>query len=236
VKVEIPAFANAQNKLVIEDNDKAEALAQQFSSVFICSDNPHDRVPMEDKEIIAHEVNIRWLLKIISSMPNSKAVGADGIPMQLLRKCSLVTAPCLAVLANRCIAEGIFPTIWKKATVIPVPKVRSPMKSEDFWPISLLSIASKIVESCIAKLLQPYMEKFLSQNQYGFRQKRSTVEAILNLQHLVMKGFEQCEKQNKASRVCAVFFDVAKAFDTVQRSYTSPGMEIQTAIELDISD
>jgi hypothetical protein len=55
----------------------------------------------------------------------------------------------------------------------------------------------------------------LSGCQYGFQAGKSTVDALLMLQHQVLSGFEKCEAMKKQTNVCAVFFDVSKAFDTV---------------------
>jgi retron-type reverse transcriptase len=51
--------------------------------------------------------------------------------------------------------------------------------------------------------------------QFGFREGRSTVDAILTMEHAILRGFELCERKKEPTNVCAVFFDVSKAFDTV---------------------
>jgi hypothetical protein len=41
---------------------------------------------------------------------------------------------------------------------------------------------------------------------------------LMFFQHYVLRGFETCEKANKPVRVAAMFFDIAKAFDTVSHT------------------
>jgi hypothetical protein len=105
--------------------------------------------------------------------------------------------------------------VWKEALVVPIPKVQGSSLASDYRPISLLPLASKLVESHINQVYMSMINHKLSNVQYGFRQGRSTVDAIVSFQHAVLRGFEKCEKANVPTRVIAVFFDLAKAFDTV---------------------
>jgi hypothetical protein len=142
-------------------------------------------------------------------------MGADGIPAVVLKECATVLAPCLSVISDRCLAEGEFPSRWKEAIVVPVPKVPSSQKASDYRPISLLPLMSKLVESHINQMLMSQINHKISNAQFGFRQGRSTVDAILSFQHYVLRGFQKCEMSKVPTRVVAIFFDMAKAFDTV---------------------
>uniref|UniRef100_A0A914C3I3 Reverse transcriptase domain-containing protein n=1 Tax=Acrobeloides nanus TaxID=290746 RepID=A0A914C3I3_9BILA len=79
----------------------------------------------------------------------------------------------------------------------------------------MLPIVSKIAEFHFFTCLYPKINGKLSQNQFGFRNFRSTTDALLYFEHLVMIGFDSCKKKNVASRVAAVFLDIKKAFDFV---------------------
>lgn len=54
---------------------------------------------------------------------------------------------------NRLLKEGIFPSEWKEAVVISVPKVRGTIKVEEFRPINKLPIFEKIFEIIVHKQL-----------------------------------------------------------------------------------
>ena len=64
-------------------------------------------------------------------------------------------------------------------------------------------------------MLTGKLELLLSNSQFGFRKNRSTTDAILTFQHFVLSGFRACEDAGRATNVIAVFFDIAKAFDSV---------------------
>jgi hypothetical protein len=139
--------------------------------------------------------------------------------MIIIKKCALVIAPCLTKIAYRCLTEGTFPEAWKNAQISPIPKKHGSSNPSDYRPISLLPLLSKFVENLIMKVLQPHIEPLLSDNQFGFRERRSTSDAILLLQHHVLRGFEKCEMNKQATRVIIVFFDIAKAFDVVPHKH-----------------
>jgi len=49
---------------------------------------------------------------------------------------------------NKCLKEGCFPKQWKKSSIVPITK---PEKEENrdtlkYWPISLLSVAGKVLD------------------------------------------------------------------------------------------
>ena len=77
--------------------------------------------------------------------------------------------------------------------------------------MSLLPIASKIYEKIVYDRLYCYCEKqkILSQNQYGFRPGRSTIDALTEITGNIYKALD--EKQN----VLAVNLDLSKAFDII---------------------
>ena len=78
--------------------------------------------------------------------------------------------------------------------------------------ISLLSIAGKILARIILNRLIPSVaEKNLPESQCGFRRNRSATDMIFTVRQIQ----DKCTEQN----VClyAVFVDLTKAFDTVNR-------------------
>ena len=142
-------------------------------------------------------------------------MGCDEIPAIVLKRCALVISPCLTEIANMCLATGEYPNLWKEAVITPIPKVVRSVSLADYRPVSLLPIMSKIVESHVNSILEHHIEHQLSDWQFGFRKGRSTSDALLSLQHFIFRGFELCERSKRATNVISVFFDMAKAFDTV---------------------
>ena len=117
----------------------------------------------------------------------------------------------LKMIFDRCIAEGTFPSSWKKANVQPVHKKNSRQDKTNYRPISLLPICSKIFEKIIFNAIYSFLQSngLLSKNQSGFRPGDSTINQLLAITQDIFNSFENnCETR-------AVFLDISKAFDKV---------------------
>ncbi len=70
----------------------------------------------------------------------------------------------------------MFPTTWKHAIVVPVYKNGDAENVNNYQPISLRPVISKMFEKIVASQLMYYLEKknLLSNNPHGFRPKLST--------------------------------------------------------------
>ena len=100
---------------------------------------------------------------------------------------------------------------WKKGHITPVPKSHDHSFVENFRPISILSILSKELERIVHNRLLEEINRQnpISGNQWGFSQGKSTVDALLTA---VDNWHQSLEAKMD---VCAVFFDLKKAFGSV---------------------
>lgn len=73
--------------------------------------------------------------------------------------------------------------LWKKVTVIPIPKVSNPTNVSNLRPISLLPLPGKILEKFVHHDLITCLERhdLLTRSQFGFRPGLSTSDAITEL-------------------------------------------------------
>ena len=118
----------------------------------------------------------------------------------------------LSLIFNSSISSCSFPSDWKNAFVVPIPKSSSHSSSpSNFRPISLLSIVSKLLEHHIFNFLYDFCmsNHLLSNSQFGFRPGFSTESALISV---VNSWFSSLDSHKS---VCAVFFDLSKAFDSV---------------------
>jgi hypothetical protein len=94
---------------------------------------------------------------------------------------------------NLTFLSGIIPDNLKIALVTPIFKSNEINQFKNYRPISVLSCFSKILEKLMYKRLMKFIEKnkILSQNQYGFRENRSTELAISELTNKITKAIDQ---------------------------------------------
>ena len=111
------------------------------------------------------------------------------------------------------VTDGKFPDILKIARVTPIHKSKNHKIVSNFRPISVLSFFSKIIE----KLMKARAVKYLDRNnimyskQFGFRTGYSTSDAVLEF-------VDFCSSLDQKLYTIAVFLDLSKAFDTVNKS------------------
>jgi len=96
-----------------------------------------------------------FIMKLLSKFPKKKAPDEDqisNIALRLLPK-NLILA--LTKIINSCIRLFYFPTAWKRATIISIPKPGKDLAEPDSYrPIALLSSISKVYEKIILFELQ----------------------------------------------------------------------------------
>ncbi|GFU87682.1 probable RNA-directed DNA polymerase from transposon X-element [Trichonephila clavipes] len=81
---------------------------------------------------------------IIKRLQNRKAAGPDHIPNIALKYLTLNAITHLTKIYNQCLIKNHFPTQWKQANVVMLPKPNQDHKfSQNYRPISLLSTTAK---------------------------------------------------------------------------------------------
>src|SRR5258706_14004464 len=95
--------------------------------------------------------------------------------------------------------------------VIPLFKKGDHTSPGNYRPISLLSVFSKLLEKLVHNRLYGFLHKnnSLYCYQFGFRKNHSTSLALLDV-------VDQCyTKMAQGSKALGIFFDLQKAFDSV---------------------
>ena len=152
---------------------------------------------------------------MIKQLDENKALDIYNFPVTVIKQISDLVSPILAHIINASVRYSNFPDKLKFAKVIPLFKnVGSRTDMKNYRPISVLPIFDKIFERIIHKRLMNFFTEYniISAHQFGFQPKKSTSHAILDL------TFKISEAQKKNQNCCAIFLDLAKAFDTVDHS------------------
>lgn len=138
--------------------------------------------------------------------------GPDNVPYSMLQNLPIQPKSFLLDLINFSWEHGCFPTKWREATIIPIPKPGKDSKNtKNYRPISLTSCLCKTAERMVNTRLVYLIEPHLSQMQCGFRRNRSAIDPILYLEGHIKEAFQANQ------HLTAVFFDLEKAFDTTWR-------------------
>uniref|UniRef100_A0A1B6MSN0 Reverse transcriptase domain-containing protein n=1 Tax=Graphocephala atropunctata TaxID=36148 RepID=A0A1B6MSN0_9HEMI len=192
-------IANTLRNDLNKSNDQIVNLENKFHAKFI--DRSFFLTPTTPDEVTS----------IIRNLKNGKAPGLDNITTFLLKYILDSIVDILTYLFNYSFQEGEFPQCLKTAVVIPLFKKGDVKCMSNYRPISLLSVFSKVLETIVKKRLVNFLKlnNYLSKNQFGFTEKLSTEDALIEFLEHVYKGV------NEKMACGAIYLDITKAFDTV---------------------
>ena len=202
-----------KNSTKFHDEDKANILQNQFSSVF--TKEPEGEIPSLGKRTDAFIANLTITEELVRSeimkLNVNKSFGPDEIhPRMLIELVDSVSKP-IAFLMNKTMEQGQLPRDWKRANVCPIYKKGARNHAENYRPISLTSVICKLMEKFVKDSVMRHIisNGMLSPKQYGFISGRSTTTQLL-------RYLDECvENVVKGEVVDTIYLDYAKAFDTV---------------------
>ncbi|KAG0413432.1 hypothetical protein HPB47_009416, partial [Ixodes persulcatus] len=201
-------------KLVDSDLSKAEYFNSYFKSVFSLPAPNYVR-PLSDRTtlVVIAEVNIvvYGIKALLRDIDTSKAYGPDEISPVIFHNCREKIAEYLRVIFTKSLNTGLVPTDWKRANVTLIFKSGSKNLVENYCPVSLTCIASKIFERILYSSIYSFLDSsnFFSPCQHGFRRGYSCVTQLAEFTHFVSSTIDNTQS------VDCVFLDFRKAFDTV---------------------
>ena len=128
-----------------------------------------------------------------------------------MRDAEVEPAPSLTYLIIKSITDGTVPALWKVARVTPLYKSEDKLLVENYRPISVLPVLSKVLERVMHTQMCPYLDhlSLLYKHQYGFRHGRSTAQAVGQLNNFVLDAMDG----HKVTGM--LFLDISKTFDSI---------------------
>ncbi|KAI4904741.1 hypothetical protein NFI96_002271 [Prochilodus magdalenae] len=136
-----------------------------------------------------------------------KAAGPDEVPGRVLKACAEQLAGVFTDIFNLSLAQVVVPTIFKTATIVPVPKHSTASTLNDFRPVALTPIISKCFERLVSSHVKSCLPAALDLHQFAYRRNRSTEDAISAALNTVLSHLD-CQN----SYVRMLFIDFSSAF------------------------
>ena len=135
------------------------------------------------KSLFLHPTDKRDVIRIINELKPKNSCGHDGLSSKLVKDLKNEIALPLSIMINTSIESGHVPGTMKLAKVIPIYKSKDKQMLNNYRPISLLPIFSKIIEKVIYQRLFNFLNtnNALFSSQYGFRKNHSTINAVTEL-------------------------------------------------------
>lgn len=148
----------------------------------------------------------------IKLLKNNKAPGLDELPAEVFKNGGRELRAKLHCLFCKIWSEEVVPADFTDAAIVNIFKKKGDRADcTNYRGISLLSVAGKVLARIITNRLQAAFGPLLPESQAGFRPMRGTTDMMFVLRQLQEKAQEQHTQMH------AVFIDLKKAFDTVNR-------------------
>ena len=131
-----------------------------------------------------------------------------------LKKLKLSLVAPLLFSFRRSINMSVLPSAWKIAVIVPIHKKGDKSKVSNYRPISLTSIACKVMERVVADNIQQFLaaNDIISNDQYAYTKGKSCQLQLLNFTNDIFKYLKN------GSQVDVAYLDFSKAFDSVIHS------------------
>jgi hypothetical protein len=181
-----------------EENTQKQDIKQQINQ------NSFYLTPFTSKEI---ETTIQKIKT--NTMP-----GTDNIHPKHIKDAKEVIIPELCKLYNKIIDTQKIPDKMKETIIIPIYKSGDKNKYENYRPIAIANTITKIFENILHKKIYQFVEKtkIISENQYGFRAKHSTLDCLENITNYIHEAIDD------KLECAAIIMDLQKAFELVNRA------------------
>lgn len=213
-----------KNTLINSDMEVAAAFQDYFSNVARDTTREirssamqavhllHASLEKSDSTFEFSYVTPRTIYKTFKSLSNKNTEDLWGMSVKSIGHIIEIITPYLCIIFNSCIDKGVFPNLMKYSKVIPLFKSGEKSNLQNFRPISILPVLSKIFEKIMLNQLQEHFtrNKLLHNRQFGFTKGRSTTDAASVLIKHIYNIWEE------SSDAVGIFCDLSKAFDCVE--------------------
>ena len=178
-------------------------------------------IDLNPQTMFLREVDEREVITAVNECANKTSKDLNDISMMVIKNVIDVIAKPITYICNISFSSGIFPDELKIAKVVPLFKGEDEHLFTNYRPVSILPQLSKVLERLFFKRLESFIAKhaLLSENQFGFRNGKSTSNAIIETIEGITNALD-----DKLYAV-GLFIDIKKAFDTVDHHILMKKME-----------
>ena len=209
---QIPSSVYFETSSSSLDEDKAKLINYYFFTVFTHSSyllpELHEvahATPVLDKIYLnEHEVHDALL-----SLNCNKAAGFDSIHPAVLKHCAIPLTKPLHHLFCHCLLTHNLPSEWRTHCIVPIFKSGNKSSIANYRPISLLCVASKVLERLVYNHVIGHLTNYISTQQFGFMAGRSSLQQLLLFVNNIL------EAKAHFNNVDVLYLDYKKAFDSV---------------------
>jgi len=199
---------NSYFKTNTDDNCYDKTIIKEVKEAF--NQYKHDYF---DDERLSDELFIadNTVCHLIKEMNKSNAIGYDGLSMNMVKNGSYEIYPLVSMLLNLILKHNIYPDNFNTCIIVPIKKNKKlkNFDSNNYRPLSISNCFAQLFEAAILNKSKEINN--VSDNQFGFRNKLSTMHPLFIVNELGKKSMNQ----HTPLYLCKL--DAEKAFDHLWR-------------------
>ena len=197
ISSQIGPMKNTEGFLVSDSKDIATILNNYFSSVFTVEPplSHNDALNIVEPTQTLNSFNIadNDILQSLIRLKRNKSPGPDQIYARTLKELNELLCLPFKHIFSLSLETGMIPDEWKHANVTPIFKKGCKSNAENYRPISLTSLLSKLLESIIRDKIVDFLEanNLINYSQFGFRNRRSCLTNLLDFFDKITEDYDE---------------------------------------------
>ena len=117
---------------------------------------------------------------------NTKSTLPIDIPAKLSKEVAVELTKPLTNIINACLSQGVYPALWKREWVSPIPKVKEPEVLKDVRKVASTSDFTKVLEAVTKDFITEDIGQKLDPKQFGGKKGHGTEHMVVSLMNRVL--------------------------------------------------
>ena len=206
----IPSLVDGNNRIE-NDSAKAELLNRTFAAKF--SDPNVRALPLAPEynveNLSSFEIVEETIRSTLLSTNRHKACGPDDVSARIIHECAEELVIPIAKLCRLSLEQGVFPSRWKRANIVPIFKKGAKSRASNYRSVSLTPLSSKVLEKAVYISLLSHVRPVLADQQHGFMSGRSCVTNLGSMLRVAWNNI------SAGSQTDVIYTDFSSAFQSV---------------------
>ena len=208
-----------------DENKKGDIAVQYFQDLFRTSgcrnadallEGMMSRVTTRMNSSLTKMVTDTEIKRAVKAIKSDSAPGIDGMTGQFFQKYWNITGAQVTVEVKKFFESGVMLSDWNHTQLCLIPKVPNATHMKDLRPISLCSVAYKIISKVLSNRLKVILPRIVSPTQGAFVAGRLISDNLL-IAHEMIHGLKT--NPNCREDYIAIKTDMSKAYDRVEWAF-----------------